>query len=158
MKKQLVIAGIVAGAIIGAAGVSMAVTGWGVSGTAKATGSIGSITPTTGVGVVDGSIFPNHSNDCDITFTNPNSVDVVITEVKGDGYVVTSGPDAGVQAGPGVTTTPFGSLNTVATSITVPKNGTKLATVPGCITAGDFPQTAGGDAITFHFVTTGNTA
>lgn len=157
--RKLIIAAAVLGAVVGSGAVAMAATGWDVGGTAKASGTVGTVSPTTGAGTIDGAVYPGQTNACDITFTNPNSVDVVITEVKGDGYVVQSGPGAGTSAGPGVSSTPFGTINdNTGLSITVPKNGTKLATVANCLTAGDLPQDSQGTAFTIHFVTDGHSA
>lgn len=158
--RRFAVVAAVCGATLGMGAVAMAATGWDVPGTAKASGIVGSVVPTTGNGVIDGAIFPGQSNNCDITFTNTNPVDVVITEIKGDGYVVDTGPGAGQSAGPGVSTFPAGTINdNTGLSITVPKNGTKLVTIGDCVTASsDVPTEAQGSTFVIHFVTDGHTA
>jgi hypothetical protein len=158
-RKALIVA-VIAGGLFGLTAAAMAATGFEVPGTAKATGTVGTVQPTTGKGTIVGDVYPGHSNDCDITFANPNAVDVVITEIKGDGYdVVQSGPGYGQSAGPDVSSTPFGQINDVTgLNISVPKNGTKEAVVGNCLTAGDFPQDSQGTQFTIHFVTDGHSA
>jgi hypothetical protein len=157
--RRLIVVPIIAGALFSVGAAAMATTGFDIPGIAKATGQIGTVTQSTGSGFIVGAVYPSHSNDCDITFSNPNSVAIVIDTMVGAGAVVTSGPSAGTNLTP-AQFAPYGTVNPQSgLNIQIPANGSKEAVIGNCVTASStLDSSTQGTTFTLHFTTDGHSA
>lgn len=151
--RRVALVGVLTGAIIGGTTLAMAATGWDVTGTASATGTVASVQATTGSGTVDTALYPGSSSDCTIKFTNPNAVAVTINAITVKDVQAGGGTYTPAQYAGYVTFADY-----AAQSIVVPKNGSTTVTLGNCATGGSIPSNEQGASFTVDYTTDATTS
>lgn len=135
MKKSWIITPIVA-VVLGVIGVASA-TVLATDGTASVTGAVGTLSPVTGTGTLVNDVWPGHNNDCSVTFSNPNSVDVKVGALTVTSVTVTGtgpGANATYTASELAGYTAFGTFENVdAGGAVVPAHNTDTVTISNCL-------------------------
>jgi hypothetical protein len=158
MRKWIAVP-IIAGALFGVGAAAMAATGFDVPGTASVSGSVGTVTPTTASGALVGVVYPGHSNDCTVTFDNPNSVPVTITSLHAVSVTSAGGTtDVATYESAG-----YGTIPDLTISVTVPKktgstDGTASPTISNCLVNANPPAGSEGATFTINYTSDGATA